>query len=62
MNNTITLDHISLFIYTYIRYFSSYHDVNILKQSTLYKEWHEYFIYEDNYFELLLGDPSYMGK
>ncbi len=62
MNNTIILDHTSLFIYMDIRYFSSCHDVIILKHSTLYKERHQYFIHEENYFELLLGDPNYMGE
>jgi len=60
--NTIILDHTSLFIYIDIRYFSSYYDVNILKHYTFYKEWHQYFIHEENYFELLLGDPNYMGE
>jgi hypothetical protein len=61
MNNVI-LDHHGLFIYIDISYHGSYHDVTILRHFSVYKNWRQYFIHGDDYFEYLLGDPSYMNE
>jgi hypothetical protein len=61
MNNMIILDHHGLFIYIDIGYLGSYHDVNMLWHSGVYKNWCQDFTHGDDYFEYLLGDPSYMG-
>jgi hypothetical protein len=62
MNNTIILDHTCLFTYINIEYPSSYHYVSILWHFTFYNEWRQYFIHEDNYFEVLLEDFNYTGE
>ncbi len=62
MNNIVILTHHGLFIYINIGYPSSYHDVTILCHSNVYKNWHQYFTRGDDYFEYLLGDPSYMSE
>jgi hypothetical protein len=36
--------------------------VNILQHSSIYQEWWQYFIHDNEYFEFLLGDPRYMGE
>ncbi len=51
-----------LFIYINIGYPRSYHDVNILWHSNLYANWRNHFTHMDEYFEHLLGYPSYMGE
>jgi len=62
MNNTIIMDHHGLFIYIDIGYHGSYHDVTILRHSSVYKNWHQYFTHGDDYFEYLLGDPCYINE
>jgi hypothetical protein len=62
MNNTFTLDHIGLFIYIDFFYPGFYHDVSILQPFSIYQQWQQYFIHDDEYFEFLLGDPMYMGE
>ncbi|CAK5164851.1 unnamed protein product, partial [Aphanomyces euteiches] len=59
---TVVVDHNGLFIYEDNGYPGKYHDVNILRQSNLYKRWRDYFTIEDDYFEYLLGDPGYIGE
>jgi hypothetical protein len=39
MNNMLVLDHHGLFIYLNNGYHGSFHDVNILCESNLYKNW-----------------------
>jgi hypothetical protein len=51
-----------LFIYIDIGYHGFYHEVNILRHSSVYKNWCQFFIHVDDYFEYLLGNPSYMGE
>jgi len=62
MNNMLVLDHHGLFIYLNSGYHDSFHDVNILCELNLYKNWCYFFVHINKYFEYLLGDPSYMGK
>jgi hypothetical protein len=62
MNNTIILNHHGLFIYIDIGYPNSYYHVSILLHSNVYRDWREYFIHEDEYFEYLLGDLSHVGE
>jgi len=62
MNNIVIVDHHGLFIYIDIGYRGFYHDVTILWHSNVYKNWRQYFMHGDDYFEYLLGDPSYMGE
>jgi len=61
MNNTIVVDHDGLIIYIDPGYPGSYHDVSILRESELYKDWRQYFTREhredgNDYAEYLLGD------
>jgi len=56
------LDHHKLFIYINTSYIGFYHNVNILKDYNVYKDWHQYFNHGDEYFKYFLGDPNYMGE
>ena len=56
------IDHRGLFIYINPGYPGSFHDVNCLRQSDLYKHWRRFFTHHDDYFEFLLGDPGYVGE
>ncbi len=38
------------------------HDVTILCEYDLYKNWHECFMHTNDYFEYLLGDLGYMDE
>jgi hypothetical protein len=58
----VVVDHHGLFIDLNLKYLKSYHEVNILCQSDIYKSWHQYFVHADEYFEFLLGDLGYTGK
>ena len=62
LNSTVVVDHNGLFIFVDPGYPGSFHDVNILRQSSLYKNWRQHFAHTDNYFEFLLGDPGYVGE
>lgn len=62
LNNTVVIDHRGLFIYIDPGYPGSFHDVNCLRQSDLYKNWRRHFTHRDEYFEYLLGDPGYVGE
>jgi hypothetical protein len=62
MNNTVVMDNRGLFIYLHLGYPRSYHDIKILRQLDIHKSWHQYFVHTYEYFEYLLGDPSYMGE
>ncbi len=59
MYNTIICDHQGLFIYIDISYPRSYHDVSILRHSSIYNQ---LCTHGDDYYEYLLRDPSYMGE
>jgi hypothetical protein len=61
-NNTVVVDHDGLIIYIDAGYCGSFHDVNILRNSTLHQNWRAYFHHTDEYFEYLLGDPGYLGE
>jgi hypothetical protein len=50
MNNTVVVDHRGLFIYMDFGYPCSYHDVTILHQSKLHKDWCQFFLHGDEYF------------
>jgi hypothetical protein len=62
MKNIVVLDHHGLFIYIDLGYGGSYHNVNILRHSTIYQEWRQYFTHWDDYFEYLLGDSRCLGE
>lgn len=62
LNSTVVVDHDGLFIFVDPGYPGSYHDVNILRQSSLYRNWRQHFEHRDDYFEYLLGDPGYVGE
>jgi hypothetical protein len=51
-----------LSIYFHNKYLGSFHDVNILHELHLYKNWHHFFVHIDEYIEYLLKDPNYMGE
>jgi len=51
-----------LFICLDIRYPSFFHDVNILCELNLYKNWCQCFAHTNEYFEYLLGDLGCMGE
>jgi len=59
MNNIMICDHQGLFIYIDNNYLGSYHDVSILRHSSIYNQW---CTHGDDYFEYLLKDPGYMGE
>ncbi|KAH9105811.1 hypothetical protein AeMF1_018458 [Aphanomyces euteiches] len=61
-NNTVVVDHSGLIIFEDNGYPGRYHDVNILRQSSLYQHWRDHFTVEESYFEYLLGDPGYVGE
>jgi hypothetical protein len=59
----VILDHHRLFIYINLGYVpKSYHDVNIIHHSAIYREWCIYFTHWDDYFKYLLADPGYLGE
>jgi hypothetical protein len=62
MNNMVIVDHHRLFIYVDPGYLGSYHDFSILRHSSVYQNWCQYFTHGDEYFEYLLGNPNYMGE
>ena len=62
VNNTVVIDLNGLFIYVDPGYPGSFHDVNILRHSDLFRNWREYFEHRDNYSQFLLGDPGYRGE
>jgi hypothetical protein len=63
MNNIMIWDHHGLFIYINLGYTPrSYHNVNIIHHSTIYREWCEYFTHWDDYFNYFLIDPRYLGE
>lgn len=58
------INHQSLFIFIDPGYAGSYHDVTILRVTTLARNWQSYFNLEPNAAEptgYLLGDPRYLG-
>jgi hypothetical protein len=62
MNNSVVMDHRGWFINLDFGYLRSYRDINILCQSDIHKSWHQYFVHTYEYFEYLLGEPSYMSE
>jgi hypothetical protein len=60
-NHTVILDHNGIFIYIDMCYPGKFHDVNILWQLTLCREWREYSVHGDDYVQYLLEDPGYVG-
>jgi len=59
MNNTMVVDHWSLFINLDFGYPWFYHDVTILHQFfKLHQNWHQFFVHGDEYFKYLLGRPQ----
>lgn len=55
-NNTIVVDHDGFIIYIDAGWAGSFHDVRILQESHLHKNWRDYFTRLDEYIEFLLGD------
>jgi hypothetical protein len=62
MKNTIVFYHHGLFIYIDIGYQGFYHNVIILRHSSVYNNWYQFFTHVDDYFGYLLGNPNYMGE
>jgi hypothetical protein len=62
VNNTVVVDHDGLLIYVDPGYPGSFHDVNCLRRSDLYKNWRQFFTYDDRYVEYLPGEPGYIGE
>ncbi len=60
MNNMV--DHCGLFIYMNVGYPSSFHNVTIMCESNVYKNWCQFFMHIDEYFEYLLKDPGYLDE
>ncbi|KAL2630485.1 hypothetical protein R1flu_015171 [Riccia fluitans] len=61
LNNIVIVDHNGLFIFIDSGYPGSYHDVNCLRNSTLFQHWRDYFTHNDREVEFVLGDPGYAG-
>jgi hypothetical protein len=61
-NNTVVLDHCRLFIYLDNGYFGSFHDVNILLKSNMYKNLHQFFLHIYEYFEFYWGTQAIWVK
>jgi hypothetical protein len=61
MKSIIILDHHGLLTYIHFNYLGFYHNVNIQQHPNVYKDWFQYFMPRDEYFELL-GDLRYMGE
>jgi hypothetical protein len=59
MNNIMICDHQGLFMYIDTNYLGSYHDVNILRHSSIYNQW---CTHGDDYFEYFLKDLGYKGE
>jgi hypothetical protein len=56
MNNIImVVDYQGLFIYLNFGQLGSYHDITILCQFELHKNWCPLFLHDDSYFEYLWG-------
>jgi hypothetical protein len=62
MNNMVIVDHCGLFIYMNVGYPSSFHDVTIMFESNVYKNWRQFFVHTDEYFEYILKDPGYLDE
>jgi hypothetical protein len=62
MNNMVVFNHHGLLIYLDTGYFSSFHDVTIMCQSNLYKNWCQFFVHIEDYVEYLLWDLCYVGE
>jgi hypothetical protein len=62
MNNIVVVDHQGLFTYLDFGYLGSYHDVTILSQSELHKNWCQFFLHGDEYFEYLLRYYGYLSE
>ena len=62
-NNMVVVDHHGLFIFVEPYYPGSFHDINVLRHSSLMLEWRQKFTHSDeqSYYEYLLGDPGYVG-
>jgi hypothetical protein len=64
INSTILTLHwiyCELFICLDFKYLKSYHDINIFHQLNIHKSQYQYFVHTNEYFQYLLGDPSYMA-
>ncbi len=61
LKSIIILDHHGLLIYIHINYLGFYHNVNVQQHSNVYRDWCQYFMQGDEYFELF-GDLRYMGE
>lgn len=59
---TIVVDNHGLFIYLDLGYPRFFHDINIFRESNLYKNWRWFFVHTYEYFKYPLGDPCYMGE
>lgn len=61
LNSSALVDHDGLFIFIDLGYLGSYHDVTILKELAIDKNWRQLFTNEEQYFEYVLGDQGYAG-
>lgn len=51
----------ALFIYVDVGYLGSFHDVTILKNSAMERNWRHIFTNIDDYCKFVLGDQGYIG-
>lgn len=56
MNNTVVIDHDGLFIFVDPSYPGTLHDVAMLRNSTLHRNWRQAFSRSNETMEYLLGD------
>lgn len=61
MNSTILVDHHGLFIFVDAGYPRLFHDVMILKNSMVKRNWRTLFSNTNEYSEYVLGDHGYIG-
>jgi hypothetical protein len=61
-NNTVVVDDNGMFIYVDPGYPGFFHNVVILGNSLLYRNWRSHFSHSDGDIEYLLGDPGYIGE
>jgi L-rhamnose isomerase len=62
MNIVVVVDHQGSIIYLDFWYIGLYPDVTILRTFELHKNQHYFFVHDDENFEYLLGDSSYLGE
>lgn len=62
MDNMVMVSHEDLFIHLDLGFLGSFHDAMILRHSSFYMHWCAHCIHSDGYFDILLEEPSCIGK